>query len=110
MSYLKLLRKTDSLPEVLTQQAEPPMPPKIEAAYERGESITFVRSRGCWELYEAPEPPVVLSDEVCSLLLRYDRGELPEQVYNRLTTLFHDNPPDIQERLSRAALFVKEAS
>jgi hypothetical protein len=30
---------------------EPPMPPDIRAAYDRGASVTFSKARGRWELF-----------------------------------------------------------
>jgi hypothetical protein len=84
------------------------MPPDIQAAYDRGESVTFVKARGRWELYKVLEPPKDLSDEVRGLLLLFEMGELPEQVQRRLAQLFTENPTDISERLERAALFMRE--
>ncbi len=83
------------------------MPPDIAAAYDRGESVTFVRSRGRWELYKVLEPPVNLSDEVRGLLLLFEMGELPERINKRLTELFRDDPADIYERLEAAVAYLR---
>ena len=95
-------------PEGVIEQVTPSMPPEIEAAYDRGESVIFVKTRGCWELYNALQPPVYLSDEALNLLHRYDLGELPEWVHERLTELFAENPADIKERLEKAAHFLNQ--
>lgn len=90
---------------------EPAMPPDIQEAYDRGESVTFVKARGRWELYKVLEPPKNLSAEVRGLLLLYEMGKLPPRVQQRLDELFRGNPTDIYERLERAALFIeKEAA
>ncbi len=84
------------------------MPPDIQAAYDRGESVTFVKARGRWELYEALEPPTDLSAGALGLLTLYEAGELPQRVHRRLTELFTEQPKDIYERLEKAALFIEE--
>ena len=96
-----LLARAEKLPE-------PAMPPDIQAAYDRGESVIFSKERGRWELYKVLEPPVDLSDEALDLMDMYHQGELPEQVHEQLTELFTENPADIEERLETAALFVKQ--
>lgn len=87
---------------------ELPMPPNIQEAYDRGESVTFVKARGRWELYKVLEPPKDLSAGALGLLTLYELGELPQRVHRRLTELFTEQPKDIYERLEKAALFIEE--
>ena len=87
---------------------EPPMPPDIQAAYDRGESVTFSKLRGRWEVYKVLQPPVDLSDEARNLLLLYELGLLSPRVHEQLTELFTENPKDIDERLEKAGHFVNQ--
>ena len=102
-----LLRGSDTAPPLQNEDPQT-MPPDIQAAYNRDESVTFSKERGQWELYKLLEPPIVLSDEALELMDKYHLGKLPEPVYNRLTELFTENPQDIEARLETAAHFVKE--
>jgi len=50
-----------------------------------------------------PEP---LSDAVLELMFRYELGDFPTNVRERLAQIFTDNPDDAIERLERAATYL----
>ncbi len=67
---------------------------------------------GTWaaESYAPPAPPTPLPLDVLELLSDYEAGSVADHVHRRLTALFETSPDDIEERLKRAARFVKRAA
>jgi hypothetical protein len=47
-----------------------------------------------------------LSDAVLELMFRYELGDFPPNVRERLDAIFRDNPDDAVERLERAAAYL----
>lgn len=90
----------------------PPMPAEIQAAYDRGEFMgtgehaLYAEARNRWEVEAASAQPKELSDAALDLLERFHAGTLPKRIHDRLAELFATDPPDIFERLERAARYV----
>jgi hypothetical protein len=83
------------------------MPPEIQAAYDQGATVTFVKVLQRWEVYRPLEPPQDLSEDALNLMHNFELGLLPPRVQKRLAELFAANPPDIFERLEKAAAYEK---
>lgn len=70
-------------------------------------ATVYVRARARGPSVKSPEHPFADDPRLAELLALLHLGRLPDRVGARVAELVRDNPPDVLDRLERAADYVR---